>query len=156
MRGMHRDTGKFIQDLAHLRQSIEIILNTPLGSRVMLPEFGSEVIDLIDAPMTPPNRLRLYSAVIDAIERWEPRIDIQNVRVENVTEQGVIEISIRGIYDEREVILEDLALGVIPVPSVPEVPIDPSIPIVPDGIEFMSIGGEFFSINGEIFAITGN
>ena len=106
MQGMNQATGKFISNLDHLRQSIKLILTTPIGSRVMLPEFGSEVIDLIDAPMTATNTLRLYAATITALERWEPRIEVRNVRIRNIDANGVVNLEIGGIYDERDITLE--------------------------------------------------
>lgn len=128
MRGMNQKTGKFIADLEHLTQSIKLILNTPIGSRVMLPEFGSEVIDLIDTPMTPSNQLRLYAATHEAIARWEPRIDVQQVKLQKISEivlpkghasrqddfrnaHGVVTFSITGIYDEHLITIDTLQIG---------------------------------------------
>ena len=68
MRGIDQKTGKWIDDLEHLKQSVYLILATPLGSRVMLPEFGSELIDLIDRPMTASNELQIYAATIEALQ----------------------------------------------------------------------------------------
>ena len=77
MRGMDAKTGTWLEDLDHLTQSIRLILATPINTRVMLPEFGSDVPNLISAPMTAENRLRLYAAATEAITRWEPRITVK-------------------------------------------------------------------------------
>lgn len=111
MQGMDQETGKFIDGIQHLTQSIRLILNTPLGSRVMLPDFGSRVVDLIDAPMTPANELEFYAATIDAIERWEDRIEIQNVKLTGRNDKGVITINITGIYEDNVVVIENIPVG---------------------------------------------
>ena len=109
--GMDQNTGKILSGLEHLRQSIRIILSTPIGSRVMLPEFGSEVFYLVDARMTTANELRLYSATIDAIERWEPRIEVESVRLSSKSALGVISLDIVGIVDERLIKLEGITIS---------------------------------------------
>ncbi|MGD7246543.1 GPW/gp25 family protein, partial [Ralstonia pseudosolanacearum] len=53
MTGMNSSTGRAIADRPHLAQSIGDILTTPIGSRVMRRDYGSEVPDLIDQPLNP-------------------------------------------------------------------------------------------------------
>ena len=105
MQGMNRNNGKFISDKEHLTQSIQTILNTPIGSRVMLPEFGSEVVDLIDAPMTQANILRIYAATISAVQRWEPRIEVEQVQIDDIS-AGKIELSLTGFYNEKPITIQ--------------------------------------------------
>jgi phage baseplate assembly protein W len=59
MRGIDANTGKALSGLAHLRQSVTDILSTPIGSRVMRREYGSQLFRLIDAPL---NRSTLAQA----------------------------------------------------------------------------------------------
>jgi Phage baseplate assembly protein W len=51
MIGLDRRTGESISGLDHLRQSIEDILTTPLGSRRMRPEYGSKLRRYVDMPV---------------------------------------------------------------------------------------------------------
>lgn len=76
MIGMDAATGKPLAGDAHLAQSIERILSTPLGSRVGLRDFGSALFELLDGPLNPLARLRLFAASALAIARWEPRIRV--------------------------------------------------------------------------------
>lgn len=66
--------GALLDDLADIRQSIAVILTTPIGTRVMRRDFGSLIFDLVDSPATPKGALRLIAATADAIERWEGRV----------------------------------------------------------------------------------
>ncbi|WP_197337933.1 GPW/gp25 family protein [Ralstonia solanacearum] len=80
MTGMNSNTGRALANLPHLAQSMGDILTTPIGSRVMRRDYGSQVPDLIDQPLNPATRLRTMSAAVSALVRWEPRIRIASVR----------------------------------------------------------------------------
>lgn len=62
--------------------SIQRILTTPLGSRVMMPEYGSELFTLIDKPMTDEWVLDAIRYSYEAIEINEPRVLVKNVKIE--------------------------------------------------------------------------
>ena len=79
MIGVDASTGRALDGLAHLGQSIGDILMTPLGSRVMRRDYGSLLPDLIDQPFNDVTRLRLYGATALALMRWEPRIRLIRV-----------------------------------------------------------------------------
>ena len=77
--GLNRSTGGQIGDLAHIWQSIRDILTTPIGTRLMRRNYGSEVPSLIDQPLNGVTRLRVMSAAVAAIVKWEPRVSVQAV-----------------------------------------------------------------------------
>lgn len=70
---------------AHLEQSISDILTTPLGTRVMRPDYGSALPHLIDEPMNKSWKLRVYAAAAAALDKWEPRIRLDKVSVASVS-----------------------------------------------------------------------
>lgn len=76
---MSRTTGLAIDEDAHIRQSIEDILTTPVGTRVKRRDYGSLLPELIDHPGNPGNLLRLRAATVMAVLRWEPRVRISTV-----------------------------------------------------------------------------
>ena len=77
MTAMDRRTGKPIGPDAHLAQSIGDILATPVGSRVMRRDYGSQLPDLVDAPLNPATRLLVFAASAIAIRRFEPRVAVR-------------------------------------------------------------------------------
>lgn len=79
MIGTDANTGKALGDLAHLRQSISDILNTRLGTRVKRRDYGSEIADLIDAPLNRQTLVKIYAATVSALQKWEPRILVMKV-----------------------------------------------------------------------------
>lgn len=111
MRGMHRDTGKLISDREHLRQSIEMILNTPIGTRVMRPEFGSELPRLVAAPMTPATDIRIYAATIDALTKWEPRLLSERVEIISRSPDGTLELRITGEFYSETIEIDGIRVS---------------------------------------------
>lgn len=67
--------------LIDIENSIRDILLTPLGSRVMLPEYGSRIYELIDRKVDDEFRADLACFVIEAVEKWEKRVKIDEVRL---------------------------------------------------------------------------
>lgn len=96
MRGIRADTGKRIEGLDHLRQSIRDILTTPVGSRVMRRDYGSRLHRLVDRPLTPGLLVEIYAATVDALARWEPRVVVESVSTESVSAAGRVDITIEG------------------------------------------------------------
>jgi phage baseplate assembly protein W len=66
-----------------IEQSILIILGTAQGERVMRPDFGSRLRELVFAPLNSSTKSLAARYVIDALTTWEPRIDVLSVRAES-------------------------------------------------------------------------
>ncbi len=62
-----------------IRDAIRIILGTAKGERVMRPEFGCEIHNHVFSAVTPATLNRIESSVHEALVKWEPRIDIEDV-----------------------------------------------------------------------------
>ncbi|HZS38450.1 MAG TPA: GPW/gp25 family protein [Polyangia bacterium] len=58
-----------------IRQSILIVLGTAPGERVMRPHFGCEIHELVYAPNNVNTAGLAAHYCIDALTKWEPRID---------------------------------------------------------------------------------
>jgi uncharacterized protein len=71
-----------------IRQSIWLILSTAPGERVMRPEFGCGIHDLLFDANTAALRGITQQKVRESLTRWEPRIDVIDVRVEAPPEAG--------------------------------------------------------------------
>jgi phage baseplate assembly protein W len=98
MTGMDAITGKPLDGLQHLRQSIARILSTPIGTRPARRDFGSLLPDLIDQAMNPLGRMRLLAATAQALLRWEPRLRVTAVTLEAVdAAAGAYALAIDGV-----------------------------------------------------------
>jgi uncharacterized protein len=62
-----------------VRQSIWMILGTSRGERVMRPDFGCGIHDLVFGVNDAATATAVAGAVRDALAAWEPRIDVLDV-----------------------------------------------------------------------------
>ncbi|MEG4343072.1 GPW/gp25 family protein [Microcoleus sp. A003_D6] len=62
-----------------VRQSILMILGTPKGDRIMRPDFGCGIHDLVFANNSPGTIGQVIDEVRQALIDWEPRIDLLEV-----------------------------------------------------------------------------
>lgn len=63
----------------HIRESILQILGTRLGERIMSPEFGSRLHELVFEQNDSVLKALIRHYIIEAIERWEKRITVTTV-----------------------------------------------------------------------------
>ena len=66
---------------ADVRESIQIILGTRRGERLMRPEFGAGLEDFVFEPISTTTREALRKRVEEALIDFEPRIDVTRVQV---------------------------------------------------------------------------
>lgn len=97
MIGMDRRTGQPVAGVAHLRQSIEDILGTAIGSRRMRPEYGCNLRRYVDLPVNEGWKSAVQAEVARALGRWEPRLRLERVRVVAVVD-GQISLQLTGEY----------------------------------------------------------
>ncbi len=69
------------EDEESIRQSIRIILGTAKGERVMRPDFGCGIYDLVFEMTTASTAGKISQAVREALLRFEPRIDVIDIQV---------------------------------------------------------------------------
>lgn len=99
MRGTDKHTGRPVEGVSRLRQSIEDILTTPLGSRVMRRDYGSRLFELLDNPITPALIAPITVAVADALAKWEPEFAFESLDPNSLLSDpasGRITLTLRG------------------------------------------------------------
>src|SRR6187549_878875 len=89
-----------------IEEAIRLVLGTSPGERPMRPEFGSRIADHVFGPANASTAGQLAFEVRVALERWEPRIDVDDVDVGfDAVEAGVLYLDvryrIRGSNDPR-------------------------------------------------------
>lgn len=104
---MDRVSGEVVEGVAHLRQSVRDILETPIGSRVMNREYGSRLFELLDDPTDQRFLVDVYAATAEAIRRWEPRFHLERVQLVEIRDNGPV-FDLHGVDLEtgRGVVLE--------------------------------------------------
>jgi phage baseplate assembly protein W len=99
-----------------IEQAIRIILGTRPGERKMRPEFGCRAHELVFAPRNAATEGLLCEYVEVALGRWEPRIEVQDVNVSSISDNGsalLVEVSyrIKVSHDERSIVYPFFLMG---------------------------------------------
>ncbi len=79
----------------NLEESIHLILRTSLGERVYRPDFGSRLSELVFAPLNTHTLVLLRLYVEEALQAWEPRIELDEVLTDPDPVRGRVDITIR-------------------------------------------------------------
>ena len=72
-----------------IEESIIIILSTKLGERLMRPEFGCKIHNLLFAPNTIDTHNLAIFYVKEALETWEHRINLLKIDVSMELENSI-------------------------------------------------------------------
>lgn len=112
MAGMSRTTGAALGGFDHLRQSVTDILTTPIGTRVHRRDYGSRLMSLVDRPMNESLVSEMVAATAEALDRWEPRLRLEQIKINSVSADGHIDLSLVGYYlvNGQQVTFEGLVL----------------------------------------------
>jgi len=92
-----------------IEQAIGIILGTRCGERVMRPEFGCRVHDLLFEPRDALLVGKLQQYVAEALDQWEPRIEVVSItpQIDPGTDGAVlvhIDYRIKSTHDQRSIV----------------------------------------------------
>ena len=72
----------YVSGDANVEQSLRILLLTSLGERVMRADFGCKAQRLVFAPGSVQYLGLLETTIREAVRDWEPRVELEVVRVE--------------------------------------------------------------------------
>ena len=95
-----------------MRQSVSDILTTPVGSRVLVRDYGSDLFSLVDNPRDDLTRLRIIAASATALARWETRLKVTRVLVSFPEGESGFVLDIEGINKETNL---PMSTGGIPI-----------------------------------------
>ena len=65
----------------NVRESIQILLLTRLGERLMYPNYGSSLRTYLFSPNNPATRKSIEEEISNALKQWEPRITVDAIGV---------------------------------------------------------------------------
>ena len=94
MPGMDRNTGRWLSGREHIGQSVDIILTTPVGTRVQRRPFGAEDKHLIDRPQNASEVMHATMAVALALDAWEPRMALKSAIIKEGSVDGRMRLAI--------------------------------------------------------------
>lgn len=98
-----------------IEQAIFIILSTSKGERRMRPTFGCDIHELVFAPINTTTFGLMRHYVQEALEIWEPRINVREVLIAPDPDEGRIDVIINyevvQTKDERTLVYPFYQIG---------------------------------------------
>lgn len=76
-------------DIEVLQSSVKMLLSTVKGERVMEPDYGTNLRRLLFEPMTQGISDVARQEIADALNRWEPRVTLQNITVQQESSRSI-------------------------------------------------------------------
>ncbi|HAV54813.1 MAG: GPW/gp25 family protein [Aequorivita sp.] len=95
-----KKTGQLVTTtgVADINKSLEILLSTRLGERVMLPNYGCNLEELLFQPLDVTLKTYIIELIKTVILYYEPRIDTQTVSLDTTNElNGEVLINIEYV-----------------------------------------------------------
>lgn len=81
-----------------IQRSLEILLTTTVGERVMEPKYGCNMTDLLFEPLNTNMKTTMIDRIQTAILYFEPRIDAKNITLDTADElEGVVLIQVEYV-----------------------------------------------------------
>lgn len=86
---------EMVSDATDIHQSLWVLFSTALGERIMLPEYGTQIWQMVFRSINTTLITQLGDMVSQAILYWEPRIDVLNISVTpDASHDGVVTIMV--------------------------------------------------------------
>lgn len=93
--GEQNCTVRMVQEVVDIRESLTILFSTRPGERVMRPDFGGSLEELLFEPVNDSLVTFVNDLIRKAILYYEPRIDLEDINI-NTTEvlEGKLKIDL--------------------------------------------------------------
>lgn len=86
---------KMLEDEEDIRSSLQILLSTRPGERIMVPGYGCNLDELLFSPLNLTIKTYVVDLIRTAILYYEPRIDVNKIEIDPTDEShGVLLIQI--------------------------------------------------------------
>ncbi len=86
---------KMLENEDDIKSSLHILLTTKLGERIMVPEYGCNLDELMFNPLNLTLKTYVADLIKTAILYHEPRIDVKKINIDSADElNGVLMINI--------------------------------------------------------------
>lgn len=83
-----------ISDEADIKNSMEILLSTRVGERILQPKYGCNLDEILFEPLTVSLQTYIKDLVFTSIYYFEPRIKPENVTLIPSAEEGLVIVSV--------------------------------------------------------------
>lgn len=93
----HSGGAKMISNEEDIKNSLEVLLSTRVGERIMQPKYGCNMDELLFEPLTVSLQTYMKDLVFTALYYYEPRIKPENVTLTASEEEGLVIVTVEYI-----------------------------------------------------------
>ena len=86
---------KIVENVASVMGSIDNILRTRRGERVMLPEFGSSLSSMVFENMDQTLMKFIAHEVKESVERWDDRVSVEQVQTVTDPDRSAVSVVVK-------------------------------------------------------------
>jgi len=92
----NKQTGgiEMLSDEADIKNSLQVLLKTRVGERIMQPSYGCNMDVLVFEPINQSLITYIKDLVFTAIYYFEPRINPENVTIEATETEGTVQVNV--------------------------------------------------------------
>lgn len=90
----NRATVEMLSDEEDINSSLEILFSTTIGERIMQPKYGTNLKNLLFAPIDTSLRAYIKDLIETAILYFEARIKLDDIILEAKQEEGILLITL--------------------------------------------------------------
>jgi phage baseplate assembly protein W len=76
---------------------LQLLLTAP-GERVMRPTFGTPIRNFVFQPLTATDISQLKDAIDEAVQTWEPRVNLTSILLEMTPDDNALDIRLYGTF----------------------------------------------------------
>ena len=87
-------TVNMVEGEKDVKSSLEILLTTHLGERILHPEYGCNLFSIQFDSLSSSMQSEVAELIESAINKYEPRVEIQDISLKSTDTEGKIEIHI--------------------------------------------------------------
>lgn len=80
-----------------IRESLQILLTTRIGERIIQPEYGCDLTDYLFENLNMTTKTYIRNLVETAILYYEPRIDIEQLDFEVDDDEGIVLLHLKYV-----------------------------------------------------------
>lgn len=91
-----------IKDEDAVKDSLRNLILTDRGERLMQPNLGSGIKELLFENLTPATLQLIKERVITTIETYEPRVELIDVSVGSTIDENQVQVVVRFYISNRE------------------------------------------------------
>ena len=93
--GLEQCSVRMVSEVEDIRESLNILFSTRPGERVMRPDFGSGLEDMLFEPTNASLITYIKDLISKAILYYEPRIDLEQVKLlSNEVNEGRVKVEL--------------------------------------------------------------